>query len=434
MFRFRDPIHGFIEATESERKIIDSSPFQRLRNIKQLGTSYLVYHGAEHTRFGHSLGVMHLVTKMFDTIISKQPTLFDEPTTARYRQILRLIGLTHDLGHAPFSHASEELFEKGFDHEDMTRELLLHTEIADYICEIGKLFSDKYGEAYNITPELIWLIYEGKDVFNDKYLMPDFKFLKSFMDGEIDCDKMDYLLRDSYYCGVQYGHYDIDRLISSFNVYQEKDENLLFIALEHGGIHALEEFVLARYFMFIQVYYHKTRRYLDKKLVDCLKRILPNQKYPSDVTEYLSWDDNKVLELIQQRKKADPFAEEFANREVLTCIYQAPVHTDKNGSRLFKTYCRDIEEKILEQGINRANLPRYYYNDEIEKLAHKIPEGIHEREGKGIVIPILVKHQKEPSSVYDESLLLRSLKDPITIKRIYVHEKFKQLAESVINV
>ena len=138
MYQFRDPINGFIEVSEQELKIINSAPFQRLRNIRQLATTYLVYHGAEHTRFGHSLGVMHLASRVFDSIVQKNPLLFSNDVEQNkkkidfYRQILRLIGLTHDLGHAPFSHASEELFEDKFKHEDYTKEILFNTEISDF--------------------------------------------------------------------------------------------------------------------------------------------------------------------------------------------------------------------------------------------------------------------------------------------------------------
>ena len=176
MFQFRDPVHGFIEVSEDELKIINSLPFQRLRNIHQLGTTYLVYHGAEHTRFGHSLGVMHLTSRVFDAVTSKTTKLFSDDDnenmckTAWYRQILRIIGLTHDLGHAPFSHASEELLENGVKHEDYTRSIIFNTEIGDYIRDIGKQFKLKYGDIYDITPELIWMIYEGTEITNEKFI------------------------------------------------------------------------------------------------------------------------------------------------------------------------------------------------------------------------------------------------------------------------
>jgi len=275
--RLRDPIHGFIELSDLELEIVDSIPFQRLRNIKQLATTYLVYHGAEHTRFGHSVGVMHLVTRAFRSAISnyKKQTgnnLLDETDAKWYEQILRLIALVHDLGHAPFSHGSEALFDDGLEHEDFTNKIICETEIADIILRIGEDFCKTNGvdDSYLITPRLLWSIYgEKKPESNPQYMnhLIDFKFLKSFMDSEPDCDKMDYLLRDSYYCGVNYGKYDLNRIIDSLTVYYDSKQNIKQLAFQKGGVHAFEEFVIARYFMFIQVYFHKTRRYLDKLLV-----------------------------------------------------------------------------------------------------------------------------------------------------------------------
>lgn len=127
MLHFRDPVHGFIDITESECAVVDTAAFQRLRRIKQLATTYLVYHGAEHTRFGHSLGVMHLTSRVFDSILAKNSDLFggDPARRAYYRQLLRLVGLTHDLGHPPFSHASEDLFANGREHEDYTHDMII---------------------------------------------------------------------------------------------------------------------------------------------------------------------------------------------------------------------------------------------------------------------------------------------------------------------
>jgi len=174
---FRDPVHGFIDIRPWERKIIDSQPFQRLRGIKQLALTYLVYHGAEHTRFGHSIGVLHLVSRAFRSVTAKNNDLFPQEKLEWYEQILRLIGLTHDLGHAPFSHGSELVFPEGQEHEDFTEQIVLNTEVAHFINEIGSEFVTKYGSEFNITPELICSIYHGKNITN-----PDFIFLKKFVD------------------------------------------------------------------------------------------------------------------------------------------------------------------------------------------------------------------------------------------------------------
>lgn len=426
MYQFRDPIHGFIDVSEGELKIINSAPFQRLRQIHQLATTYLVYHGAEHTRFGHSLGVMHLTSRVFDSVVEKNPLLFsnnEEENKKRiiwYRQILRIIGLTHDLGHAPFSHASEELFENGREHEDYTKQIICETEISDFISEIGTDCKEQLGEAYHITPELVWMIYEGKDLTNTQFIMPDFLFLKSFMDGELDCDKMDYLLRDAHYCGVTYGTYDLNRFVSTLTAH--KHENQLQLAIERGGIQALEEFVLARYFMFIQVYFHKTRRYLDKALVHCLKSILPNGKYPVDTKEYIEWNDGRVLGLISTSQ--DEGVKKFKNREIMTCIYESKAHAEKSDAINAK-----IIYKILEKEFGNKVL-----FDSVDKAAHKLAPALlspNDDSGKGIMI--IDDKTKEIRNIMEESIILGSIIKPISIKRIYCDKDIVDVVARKIN-
>lgn len=428
MYQFRDPIHGFIEVSEGEKKIVDSEPFQRLRNIRQLATTYLVYHGAEHTRFGHSLGVMHLVTRVFDCITEKQEFLFrdkqkeNDIATKWYRQILRLIALTHDLGHAPFSHASELLFETGMEHEDYTKKILMETEVGGYIREIGNCFQNKYGRKYKITPELIWMIYSGRaDVLAKDYILPDFQFLKGFMDGELDCDKMDYLLRDSRYCGVSYGKYDLNRFISTLTVH--KKESGMYLAIEKGGIQALEEFVLARYFMFIQVYFHKTRRYFDKLLAQCLTMILPGGKYPVEIREYLKWDDAKVIHCMKESK--EPAVKRFLQRKTMTNVYETPAHAVTGEANSFKLIYNSLKKEIVKEKI---------LTDEVDKAAHKLQPAFmvssHVDE-KGIVI--VDRKSSKKRGIMEESLILKGIMEPINIKRIYVDHDAVEAANTLIS-
>ena len=426
MYQFRDPIHGFIDVSDGELKIINSKPFQRLRNIRQLATTYLVYHGAEHTRFGHSLGVMHLTSRVFDSITQKKPLLFspDEVENSKraawYRQILRLIGLTHDLGHAPFSHASEELFPDSKAHEDYTRQIICETEVADHINEIGKQFQSEYGEDYAITPELIWMIYEGKDLTNEKFILPDFIFLKSLMDGELDCDKMDYLLRDSLYCGVTYGQYDLNRFVSTLTAYKSDDK--LQLAIERGGIQALEEFVLARYFMFIQVYFHKTRRYLDKLLVSSLKKILPDSKYPEDTNDFLKWDDNRVLSLMADSNH--PTVKSFKERSIMTCVYESKAHADTSDSNNAKIIFNILETEFKDSVLY----------DSVDKAAHKLAPTVlayQDDSGKGIMI--YDEKTGEVRNIMEESRILDSIVKPISIKRIYAEKLIVDDAKNKIS-
>ena len=430
MVQLRDPIHGFIDITKDELLIVDSIPFQRLRNIKQLATTYLIYPGAEHTRFGHSLGVMHLVSKAFDNAFENYrkidgEELFNDVDKAWYRQILRLIALTHDLGHAPFSHASEDdLFEGELKHEDYTKKIIIETEIGGIIKNIGEKFKKEYkvGDEYNITPELLWMIYGEKDPdFMEGYRNPDYKFLKSFMDSELDCDKMDYLLRDSYYCGVSYGKFDLNRLLSSLNIY--KKNNIMQLAVERGGLHAFEEFVIARYFMFVQVYFHKTRRYLDKLLVDCTKLVLPNQKYPQDVQEYLRYDDFVIWSKINEIKEQYSDAKDFIARNVKSCVYETKIHTTSSSDA--KEY-RRVKNALELQGI------RFYGDEKANKMPHKIPVIKPYDDDSGRGIPIIIKSLDTPSNVNEESLLLRNLDTPIDIRRIYVDKENKKKAQEIV--
>lgn len=437
MPRLRDPIHGFIELSELELELVDSPPFQRLRNIKQLATTYLVYHGAEHTRFGHSLGVMHLVDRAFCSAIRNYYSesgeeLFSEMDAAWYRQLLRLIALVHDLGHAPFSHGSEALFDDGVEHEDFTNKIICETEISNIIVRIGEEFRRTYhaDESYQITPQLLWSIYGEKNPeSNPQYMahLADFKFLKTFMDSELDCDKMDYLLRDSYYCGVNYGKYDLNRVIDSLTVYHNARQNIKQLALQKGGVHAFEEFVIARYFMFIQVYFHKTRRYLDKLLVLCIRDILDDRRYPADVKEYLKWNDDLVIGKVYQNAATSENAIRFVKREVMSCVYETRTHANANSNssdlQVYRLLLRQLKETLPDAVIEE---------DEASKLAHKIPilERYDADSGKGI--PIISSYLNKPTSITDESLLLSELDKPINIKRIYVDKEHSKRAKQIV--
>lgn len=429
MFQFRDPIHGFIEVSDDENRIIDSKPFQRLRNIKQLATTNLVYHGAEHTRFGHSIGVMHLVSKTFDAVTEKNPKLFSNSTKENeklcqyYRQILRLIALTHDLGHAPFSHASEELFPNRKRHEDYTNDIILHTEIGEYINQIGSKFQKKHGDEYAITPKLICAVYNG-DVLALENNMQHLLFLQQFMDGELDCDKMDYLLRDSKFCGVSYGKYDLERFISTLTVY--KSAGTMKLAIEKGGIQALEEFILARYFMFIQVYFHKTRRYFDKQLIKALKAILPDKHYPEDTMEFLEWDDHRVMH--ELRNSGSPDVIPFLERLTMSCVYETPAHASAAEEAVFDIICNELEELCRKENI---------LIDRVDKAAHKLQplyfatKDTDDDSGKAIII--LDRKTSKPRNLMDESRILNGILEPINIRRIYVDKSEAEKAEKKID-
>ncbi len=400
---FRDPVHGFIKVTPLELKIIDSAPFQRLRNIKQLAMTSQVYHGAVHTRFGHSLGVMHLVTRAFESVISKNPRFLSFKKQKWYKQILRILALTHDLGHSPFSHATEKLIP-GQEHVKFTLKIIKETCIGDCINEIGQEFSKKHGEEYRITPELICDIFCGDEAGENS----EFVFLYSFIDSEIDCDRMDYLLRDSLYCGVNYGRFDLERLISRLTVYL--DGTIPRLAIEPGGIQAFEEFVLARYFMFFQVYFHRTRRYFDLVLCDALEKILPNNSFPSEIEEYLKWDDNRVIQAIRDNAD-DECCKKLIERVVYTKVLETKTHDWGEDIKVF--------EQEKENLFNKFGEENFIFDDATIKVSHKIPQKTY-RESEAAIL-IFDKTKNSISTISEKSFIISSLIEKIDIKRLYVN-------------
>lgn len=416
MDKFRDPIHGFVEVNKYEKQIIDSLPFQRLRNIKQLAMTYLVFHGAEHTRFGHSLGVMHLVTKAFNSAIQDYEEDFPKPKVEWCIQVLRLIGLLHDIGHAPFSHASESVFPEGIEHEDYTAKIIKETEIADIISKIGAEFVEKYGEEFDITPELICEIYSGHNPGPNS----EYTFLKTFMDSELDCDKMDYLLRDSYYCGVEYGKYDVERLISSFTICYTNGAPRL--AIKTGGVQAFEEFVLARYFMFIQVYFHRTRRYFDIMLGSALKSVLPGGKYPESVDEYLKWDDCRVIQLLKDNVDKFESCKNIVERKIYPRVYYSKTHPIESDKREYKLVIKSLNKEIGEEFIIE--------DKSAGKMPHKIPKRVELNDEKAIVI--YDRDIRRKRTISEESEIIKSLSEKIDIMRIYCHPDKVEQAREII--
>ncbi|MBO3842692.1 MAG: HD domain-containing protein [Candidatus Brockarchaeota archaeon] len=269
---FRDPIHGFIEVDDPFLKIIDSPFFQRLRRIKQLAFTDLVFHGAEHSRFGHSLGTYHLAKTIVERIDQdgSRKGIYDE---------FYLAALLHDIGHPPFSHAFETVIREvyGYSHEDYTRAVIKHTEIGDFIKEIG------------LNKDSVVKLIEGKYVEE-----PQLQHLNTLIGSELDIDRMDFLLRDAYYCGVPYGNYDIERLLLSLQVHNGE------IVVQEKGRHAVETFVLSRFYMYTQVYTHHTRRAFDIMLKTIFtKDNFENIDYPrpseKDVERLPEYDDIWLL-------------------------------------------------------------------------------------------------------------------------------------------
>ena len=352
---FRDPIHGYIGVFEWEKAIIDTPAFQRLRAIRQLSLSSFVYHGAEHSRFGHSLGVMHLAGRFAERILkhpSNRELLKDrqrwsedefESTTDQVILEARLAGLLHDVGHSPFSHTGETtLFPEGKRHEQYSEEILLSPELG--IGEIIDAMEDQRG----VTGERVAQILSERGTY-------EVGFVRELISSVWDVDKMDYLLRDSLYCGVQYGQYDLDRIIDTITLYDENPDNALRLGVEYGGIHAIEGFILARYFMFTQVYFHRVRRAYDLILTDFISEVLEeatgSKHYPEQLAGYIKWDDWKILSRLDSHmsESARNPAWRLACRQHPKPVYETGDHADRVVfNRAMSNLPSELKEKFPE--------------------------------------------------------------------------------------
>ncbi len=306
-FELRDPIHHRIAFSEFERTIIDHPFFQRLRFVSQLGfLQAYVYPGAVHDRFMHGIGAMHVAGRLFAHLIQQASLLHQQMTSEEIESLrlrVRIAGLLHDLGHGPFSHASEVVFpmvqtlplrwnwwkskpDRQATHEDFSI-LLIQT-----LCEEG-LFDASFAQ------DICSLIH--KDVKPSAFLetfgekIPGLKqVLKGMISGEVDCDRMDYLLRDSYFCGVAYGQYDLDWLISAMGIAQKDGQ--LIVTISENGVRAYEDMLLARYHMIDQVYYHKTKAGFEHYLRQAIHEKEIPLSIPSQPYAYAQLRDGAVIE------------------------------------------------------------------------------------------------------------------------------------------
>lgn len=314
---FRDPIHGYIRVSDEERDIIDSQPFQRLRRIKQLGTGYLIYHGAEHSRFGHCLGVMEVATRMFNAVRRSKGDLLESPDDwLRCEQLVRLTALLHDVGHAPYSHASEELLprdehDSALEHEDFSAAIILGTEIKQII-------DSAYG-GIGITAQDVVDAYSSRSPPEKIGVL-----IQDIVAGELDADRIDYLARDSLYAGVSYGRFDLERLLDTITAVEDQN-GVVHLAVEEDGRYALEGFLLARFYMFLQVYLHRYRRYYDLALTRTIRSVLSDRggRYPSpdELLEYLKLDDGWIDSNAQELLNAgDVWATSLYTRSHWKCV------------------------------------------------------------------------------------------------------------------
>jgi len=393
----KDPVHGYVYITQTEKKLIDSYPVQRLRRLRQLAGSEFVYSGANHTRFEHCLGVMHLAGKLAEN--QNLSILLSEDEI----QLIRMGCLLHDVGHGPFSHVFEHLLVKFLNktHEDMTRWLIQESELKDIINSIGFKADDVAKLAVG------------------KLRRPKRAFLDQVIQSGVDIDKLDFVVRDTYHTGAEYGYVDIFRLIHMMDVL---DENL---AVDVGALSALESFVLARLESFRSIYFHRVGRAAQIMLAMAMEEAkdelgLIEFDSPED---YLDLTDYTVWTKLRECKKSKKIMYNLERRNLLKCAYDRTFHVkDKMVPSIF---CVDevrdqVRNKIASEAgikpesivIDVPTVPSvpYHHSDLLEPM--EIPVFQKTRTGKKIPLRL-----SDISSVFDV------LKGFINILRVYTDEK-----------
>jgi len=353
----RDAIHVFARLDSDERRVLDSRPFQRLRHIHQLALTHLIYPGATHKRFEHSLGVMELAERAFRVITAKEnidPRVRDivpEGDQLRYWcRVLRMAALCHDLGHLPFSHAAEErLLPEGQTHESLTVDLIKSDEMASIWQRVTP----------PLRPEDIAKLAVGRKKLKDHTFDTWERILSELIVGDgFDVDRMDYLLRDSHHAGVVYGKFDHYRLIDTLRILPETDDEGAepTLGIESGGLDSAAGLLLARYFMYSQVYFHRVRRAYDFHLQDFMSAWLGENGLPTELSEFLNLTDNEVL--VELRKAADDAshvghdpAVRIVKRKHFKVLYERnPDDSEKNpecGAAVHKAACEKFGGDVV---------------------------------------------------------------------------------------
>jgi HD superfamily phosphohydrolase len=329
---FSDPVHGFINIPKGIiLRLIDHPYVQRLRRIRQLGLGYLVFPGAEHSRFAHALGATGLMQKALINLKEKNTTI----TNAEYEATLIAV-LLHDIGHGPFSHSLEHSFIKDFHHEKMTLALM-----------------HKLNEEFDGGLDL------AIKIFTNQYAKP---FLHQLVSSQLDIDRLDYLKRDSWYTGVSEGSVGVDRIIKTMRVHKGH------IVVEKKGIYAIENYILARRLMYMQVYLHKTVLGADKLLMAILNRarvLLKNNQIDDPASPALSYflkNDISAYKGITDEMIRHYILLE--DNDILMCIKYWQFSEDSVLS--------DLSKRFLHRQLFRTTFQKKAFNStEIEVLKSK---------------------------------------------------------------
>jgi uncharacterized protein len=342
---FKDPVHRYVHVRDKlVWELINTPEFQRLRRIRQLGTSYLTFHGAEHSRFSHSLGVYEVMRRILEKFMARtswQEVMRD--WTEEDRLLCLSAALLHDIGHGPFSHGFEKVFQT--DHEEWTRKILLgETNVQAILKQVSPDFPQKVSEVIAKT-------YENK-------------LIVSLISSQIDADRMDYLLRDAYFTGVNYGTFDMERILRVMRPHED------YAIVKYSGMHAVEDYIMSRYQMYWQVYFHPVTRSAEVVLRKIFERakvlyvqghafrqapllLAPFFEDRIGLKDYLTLDESVVLYYLQMwAQEKDGILVDLCDRFMNRRLFK---YVEFNPNENMKLWL-ELRQLFVEAGID----PDYY--------------------------------------------------------------------------
>jgi uncharacterized protein len=392
----KDPVHGYVYITEAEKNVIDTYPMQRLRRLRQLAGSEYVYPGANHTRFEHCLGVMYLAGHVLENPNISRVVNEEEV------DMCRISALLHDCGHGPFSHVFEHLLIKDLEktHEDITSWIIEKSEVSDKLSKMG---------------------FKAKEIAGlsvGKLHKKDRAFLDQIISSAVDVDKQDFIVRDTYHTGAEYGFIDVYRLIHALDVLGEN------LAVELGALSALEAFVIARIESFKSIYFHRVGRAAQIMLAAAMDKAndelgLTAFKTPE---EYMALDDYTVWAALRKCKASNEIISNLENRRMLKCAYERTFYEkDAMISNLFgrEAYRRQVQSEIAKEAgveldsviIDVPTVPSVPYHHAVLMESTEIP--VFTRSPRG---------EKKLQRLSESSKIFETLKGFMNILRVYTDE------------
>ncbi|WP_335871427.1 HD domain-containing protein [Bacillus sp. 2205SS5-2] len=325
---FKDPVHRYIHVRDRVIwDLIGTREFQRLRRIKQLGTTYLTFHGAEHSRFNHSLGVYEIVRRIIDDVFVGRREWNED-----HRLLSLCAALLHDLGHGPFSHSFEKVFE--LDHEHFTQRIILgDTEVNSCLRRVDEQFPKKVAEVIEKTSEN--------------------KIVVSLISSQIDADRMDYLQRDAYFTGVSYGHFDMERIL---RVMRPREDQ---VVIKQSGMHAVEDYIMSRYQMYWQVYFHPVTRSAEVVLT----KILHRAKWLYENGYTFQQNPTHFYSLFQEKVEV----EDYIRLDEAIILYYFQMWQEEEDAILRDLSCRFMNRNLFKY-VEYDPAKEYKKTKELEKL------------------------------------------------------------------